>query len=177
MAQGPPSKKRTQNPLPLGPEMQKVLGRKSNSVIKDSSMTVKCSKVGPHKSAIWDSTLGCPGEGPGTLSALVTATQNMNGSLTGNAWNLLLKEAKRLQIDHLLIQENNLKVDDPRLTNMYASARNHGFAYCHIACVPGKVDRGGTATLISDRVEVTKVTSIDRLGGAEIRVTGSGAPG
>ena len=31
--------------------------------------------------------------------------------------------------------------------------------------MPGQVDRGGTATLISDRVEVTKVTSIDRLGG------------
>ena len=128
-------------------------------------MTLKCAKVGPHKSAIWDSTLGYPGEGPGTPSALVTATQNMNGSLTGNAWNLLLVEAKRLHIDHLLIQEHNLKVDDPRLINMYAAARQHGFAQCHIACVPGHVDRGGTATLISDRVEVTKVTSFDRLGG------------
>ena len=72
--------------------------------------------------------MGYPGEGPGIPSALVTAIQNMNGSLTGNAWNLLLIEAKRLQIDHFLIQEHNLKIDDPRLSNMYAAARHHGLS-------------------------------------------------
>ena len=77
---------------PLGPAIKKVLQRKKHpkaKSLKDRSMTIACAKVGPHKSAIWDSTLGYPGEGPGTPSALVTATQNMNGSLTGNAWNLL----------------------------------------------------------------------------------------
>ena len=93
---GPPSKR---SASPLGPALKKVLGRRADkaSVLKDSTVTIKCAKVSPHKSAIWDSTLGYPGEGPGTPSALITATQNMNGSLTSNTWNLLLKEAKRLQ--------------------------------------------------------------------------------
>ena len=46
MAEGPPTKKRAQSPSLLGPEMQKVLGRKANTVLKDSSMTIQCSKVG-----------------------------------------------------------------------------------------------------------------------------------
>ena len=41
-------------------------------------------------------------------------TQNMNGSLTGNAWKNLFREAKRLTLDVLLIQEHNLPVEDPR---------------------------------------------------------------
>ena len=64
---GPPSKK-CDSPAPLDPELQQVLGRRAQNaaVLQDSSMTLKCAKVSPHKSAIWDSTLGYPDEGPGT---------------------------------------------------------------------------------------------------------------
>ena len=58
---GPPSKR---SASPLGPALKKVLGRRAEraTVLKDSTVTIKCAKVSPHKSAIWDSTLGYPGE-------------------------------------------------------------------------------------------------------------------
>ena len=128
-------------------------------------LVIRCEKVGPRKSAIWDSTLGYPGEGPGAPTTFKIATQNMNGSLTGNAWNLLLREARALKIDLLFVQEHNLKSEDKRLETMRNCTLAHGFSYCHIACVPQCVGRGGTATLISDRVEVNNATSFDRCGG------------
>ena len=62
---GPPSKR---SASPLGPALKKVLGRRAEraTVLKDSTVTIKCAKVSPHKSAIWDSTLGYPVEGPGS---------------------------------------------------------------------------------------------------------------
>ena len=58
-----------------------------------------------------------------------------------------------------------MKSEDKRLETMRNCALAHGFSYCHIACVPQCVGRGGTATLISDRVEVNNATSFDRCGG------------
>ena len=90
----------------------------------------------------------------------------MNGSLTGNAWKNLLREAKKLTLDVLLIQEHNLPVEDPRrLGVMRETARSFGYTYCHVACIPKNKGRGGTATLISDRVEVSNITSFDRCEG------------
>ena len=79
------------------------------------------------------STLGYPGEGPGASGQLSYGTQNMNGSLTGSAWKNLFREAKKLTLDVLLIQEHNLPVEDPRrLGVMRETARSFGYTYCHV---------------------------------------------
>ena len=48
---------------------------------------------------------------------------------------------------------------------MRETARSFGYTYCHVACIPKNKGRGGTATLISDRVEVSNITSFDRCEG------------
>ena len=64
-------------------------------------------------------------------------TQNMNGSLTGNSWKNLLKEARRRAIDVLLIQEHNLREgDSKRMESMRETAKAFGYKNCRIARIP-----------------------------------------
>ena len=155
-------------PMTTGTEVSSLLAKSTpcHGGPDGPAMHVKCMDTRPHKSAVWDSTLGFPGEGPGPDGQLLYGTQNMNGSLTGNAWRNLLREAKRRTLDILLVQEHNLPVDDPkRLEVMRETARAFGFSYCYVAGIPKNKGRGGTATLISDRVEASNIVSFDRSGG------------
>ena len=106
--------------------------------IKQPATHLTCTRVRLHKSAIWNSTLGYPGEGP--PSELTSASQNMRGSLTDNAWHHLLKQASLMKIEQLFIQEHNLKIgDERRMKHMKAVAAALGFERCHIYCLhPGR---------------------------------------
>ena len=101
----------------------------------------------------WDHTLGYDGEGPMALSIV---SQNLRGALMGTTWEDAVRACKYRKAHVVCFQEINLKRGDPRMQRLVSVAKREGFS-ASFSFTPVNTAVGGTATLVSDSLQCTRM--------------------
>ena len=97
--------------------------------------------------------MGYDEEGPSNLTIL---SQNLRGTLTGTTWEDTVRACNFRKTHIACFQEINLKRGDPRMQRLVSVAKREGFTV-HFSFAPANTAVGGTATLVFDSIQCSRI--------------------